>query len=113
MHIPEPQVTVATSRMDERLCRGHNGRLATQAQEDHVLEDRLDNWSVLGRPPRTVGGRMKVGDLYMYGNAVVVITNQEPMWRNWIPVLSLSTGFSFQVQSHELRPIEQPDKKCP
>ena len=56
---------------------------------------------------------MKVGDLYMYGNAVVVITNVEPMWRNWIPVLSLSTGFSFQVQSHELRPIEQPDKKCP
>ena len=56
---------------------------------------------------------MKVGELYMYGNAVVVITNVEPMWRGWIPVLSLSTGFSFQCQLYELRPIEQPDKKCP
>jgi len=55
-------------------------------------------------------GSFKVGDLYMYGNAVVVITNADPMWRSWIPVLSLSTGFRFQCQHHELRPIEQPDK---
>jgi hypothetical protein len=50
--------------------------------------------------------RMKIGELYMYGKAVVVITNDEPMWRGWVPVLSLSTGFSFQCQEHELSPIK-------
>ena len=49
---------------------------------------------------------MKIGELYMYGKAVVVITNDEPMWRGWVPVLSLSTGFSFQCQEHELSPIK-------
>ena len=56
---------------------------------------------------------MKVGDLYMYGKGIVVITREGPLWRGWIPVLSLATGLRFQCQLHELRPIEQPDKKCP
>jgi hypothetical protein len=87
--------------------------VATSTCKDYGLEDRPDYSSMLDRSPSRNGGKMKVGELYIYGKGIVVIRRDGPLWRGWVSVLSVATGLSFQVQSDKLKPLEQPDKKCP